>query len=74
MDRSRLDDATGDILIRPDGMVERLDMPEPAALAGSYAGTVPPHRRDPERAPRERRTRARYPEHLLRGRLVDRLD
>ena len=74
MDRSRLDDATGDILIRPDGMVERLDMPEPAALAGSYAGAVPPLRRDPERAPRERRARARYPEHLLRGRLVDRLD
>ncbi len=70
MDRHRLD-ATGDILIRPDGMVERLDTPEPAALAGSYAASVPPHLRDPARATRERRTRARYPEHLLRGRLVD---
>jgi hypothetical protein len=71
MNRNRLDGATGDILIRPDGMVERLDLPEPAALAGSYAAAVPPHRRDPDRAPRERRTRARYPEHLLRGRLVN---
>ncbi len=63
-----------DALIRPNGQVERLDRPAPAAVGGSYEPLVRLRLRlRGEAALRgERRGRARYPERPLRGRLVDR--
>lgn len=60
-----------DLLIRPDGQVERLDRPAPAAVGGSYEPAVRLGRRGGQAVVRDRRTRARYPERPLRGRLVD---
>lgn len=60
-----------DLLIRPDGQVERLDRPTPAAVGGSYEPAVRLGRRGEAAVRRDRRVRARYPERPLRGRLMD---
>lgn len=63
-----------DVLIRPDGQVERLDRPGPAVVGGSYAPLVRLRLCGEAVLRGERRARARYPERPLRGRLVDRVE
>ncbi len=63
-----------DALIRPNGQVERLDRPAPAAVGGSYEPLVRLRLRGEAALRGERRGRARYPERPLRGRLVDRVE
>ncbi len=63
-----------DALICPNGQVERLDRPAPAAVGGSYEPLVRLRLRGEAALRGERRGRARYPERPLRGRLVDRVE
>ena len=60
-----------DILIRPNGQVELLDRPEPAAWTGSYGDAMRPCSRGVPATARTRRLRPRVPDTLVRGRLVD---
>jgi hypothetical protein len=61
-----------DAVIRPNGQVERMNRPAPAAVGGSYAPLVRLALRGEAALRGERRLTARYPERPLRGRLVDR--
>ena len=63
-----------DAIIRPNGRVERLDRPGPAAAGGSYGPLLRLRLRGDAALSGDRRTRARYPERPLRARLVDRVE
>jgi hypothetical protein len=65
------DPLSPDILIRPNGQVELLDRPDPAASTGSYGETMRPCSHGVAASARTRRMRARVPDRLVRGRLVD---